>query len=483
MMAGGVSQDFGDVENIECPSPDQHNAYEIVGEMQGAVGRVSTTLTGRYAMNVASDLLRLAKKRCRVDAVIVYGDCTDPSSYNTFSKAKHISGARFTSHGTEDEGSLTSGDNATVNESADISGADQYEVMPLSFTRKADSLVTNEVVDVVICDDPSCGECDDESDGCERVYAVSIAHSGSPAGGADVIYTIDGGAAWNTSFIDSPGAGEDPTGIACLNGYVVVISADSNSLHYVLQSELDATGDETWVEVETGFVAAHGPRDIWSTGRYAFIAANGGYIYGTDDPTAGVTVLNAAEATDPTTGAVITADMLAIHALSDTFAVAVGEEGYLMKTENQTTWTGLTRFVAVGVDLTAVWLIDEKTWWVGTNTGRLYYTVDGGDNWTEKTFTGSGAGRIDDVAFSNDAVGYVAHATASPRGRILRTHSGGGGSGEVGGWYILPETGKGTMPYSDRFNALAACKHDVNFVVGVGLADDGADGIIVLGED
>ena len=39
------------------------------------------------------------------------------------------------------------------------------------------------------------------------------------------------------------------------------------------------------------------------------------------------------------------------------------------------------------------------------------------------------------------------------------------------------------MPISDSIDAIAVCEHDVDFVVGVGLADDGADGHIVVGRD
>lgn len=485
MMAGAVSQDFGDTTNIECPSPDEHNAYEVVGEIQGEVGRVETTLTGHYALDLESDLLRLGKKRCRVDVVIVSGDCTSPSSYNIFKKAKHLHNAKISHHETTEEGSLKTGDNAEVDESADLSAAEQYEVMPMVFERVADALVTNDVLDVVICDKPSCGSCDVESDGCEKVYAISKAAGGSAGTPADVIYTIDKGANWATSEIDSLGAAEDPDAIACVNGYVVVVSEDSDSIHYVLQSELDATGDETWTEIATGIVTAghFEPRDIWSTGTYAFIAANGGYVYGTGDPTAGVDVLNAATATDPDSGLPITDDLLAIHALNNSFCVAVGNNGAMVKTENGgVTWTGIQRFTALGVHFQCVWCVSEEVWWIGTTGGRLYYTVDGGTTFTEKAFSGSGAGYVYDIAFSNDAVGYMAHGTAT-RGRIFRTHSGGGGSGDTGGWYIQPETGMGTMPASGALYAVAACRHDVNLVVGVGVNVAKADGLIIWGED
>ena len=470
MMAGGVSQEFGDVENIECPSPDRHGDYEVVGQIQSEAGRATLTLTGRYPLTTISDLLRLAKRRCPVEVVIVSGACTDPSDFDSFDKAKHLSGAFITSHSTEDEGSLTSGDESVVNESADISAEEQYEVMPLAFTRSTQSAIAAQMVDVTICDAPACGKCGNESSGCLKIYAVTRARTTAPA---DLVYSLDGGRTWHSSSITTLGNTEDPTAVACVGGYVVVSSSASNSLHYVRQEALDGSGGETWTEVTTGFVAAHGPLAMASTGRYLFIAGAGGYVYGTEDVTAGVEVLNAAGAVDPDTGNPITDNLYAIDAVSRYLAVAVGASGAIMATYDGETWTGLSRPIAS--DLNALEMTSERVWLVGTASGRLYYTTNGGDSWAESAFPGSGAGAVHAVKFVNEAVGYLAHATAAPRGRILRTHNGGNT------WYLLPESGHGSMPAADRFEALAACPYDPNLVVGVGLADNGTDGILVVG--
>ena len=47
-------------------------------------------------------------------------------------------------------------------------------------------------------------------------------------------------------------------------------------------------------------------------------------------------------------------------------------------------------------------------------------------------------------------------------------------------WKLIPEK-TGTMPVNDKINALAYCTSDANFIVGAGLADDAADGFIVVG--
>jgi hypothetical protein len=76
---------------------------------------------------------------------------------------------------------------------------------------------------------------------------------------------------------------------------------------------------------------------------------------------------------------------------------------------------------------------------------------------------------------STDSVFYLAHQTSATKGRILRSFNGGYS------WIVLPEKA-GSLPLNDKVNALAACTFDPNFVVGVGLADNAADGFVVIGQ-
>jgi hypothetical protein len=346
-----------------------------------------------------------------------------------------------------------------------------YEVLKLNFASRAGSIVTNELIDVVVCDSVSCGDCEDASDGCQKIFALSIAAGGSPSTPADVVYSLDGGATWQAVDVDTMGAADSATGIACVGSFVVVLDETSNSLHYADIDDFTTTPAVTWIEVTTGFVASAEPQDIWSVGSVAFIAANGGYIYKLTDPTVGVTVLEA--------GTVLTDDLQAIHAISEFKIVAVGNASSIIKSENGSTFAEVTPPTGVGVDFTSIWIKEDNDdeWWIGANGGsRLYYTTNNGTNFTAKGFSGSTAGVVRDISFSTQSVGYMSHDTATPAGRIFRTYDGGYS------WQLLPE-GSATLPANDRITALATCEEDANLVIGVGLADDGSDGIILVGED
>jgi len=340
--------------------------------------------------------------------------------------------------------------------------------MQLSMTERAGDIVTNEVVDVVICDSMSCGDCDVESDGCQHIYAVTVAAGGSPGTASDIVFSIDGGALWYADDIDTLGAAENASAIGCVGKYIAVVSNSSGSLHYALKSEVDDVDfDEAWTEIATGFVTNGEPNDCWKSpsGLDLFIVGDLGYIYKCEDPTIGVTVLDA--------GAASTANLNAVHTIGDTFVIAVGDAGSVVyATDGASFQATNTNPVGVGTNLNCVWAKSESEWFVGDSAGVVWWTKDKGDNWTQLVDLGAA---VRDIQFASDSVGYVASDTATPRGQIRRTYDGGYS------WQVLPE-GVGTMAANDRVNALAACPDDVNFVVGVGLGDDGSDGYIVVGE-
>ena len=164
-----------------------------------------------------------------------------------------------------------------------------------------------------------------------------------------------------------------------------------------------------------------------------------------------------------------------VSAYSDMFAVAVGDNGRIVKTEDGENWAVVEPSpVGVGVHFNTVLVLSKLTWLIGTNGGVLYYTVDGGTTFTTKAFPGSGSGVIRDIAASNETVLYMAHDTTAPLGRILRSTNGGYD------WVVTPE-GVGTLPASDRINALATCGENPDVVVGVGLGDNASDGFLILG--
>lgn len=466
VKAGALSRGYGDIEKIEAPDPTKFDSFVQIGEIKGANERPTFSLMGRYALELKSEFMRMATAGCAFDVHINFGQCHDPREHNTFTKKIVIENAFATSYDVTDLGALASDDRAVIDETINVSGREVYELLELTVAARGGDVVTNEIVDITICDTPSCGDCETESDGCNQIYALSIAAGGSPSTPADVVYSLDGGTTWYAHDIDTLGAAELPTGIACLGAYIVVVSSGSNSLHYALKSDFVNGLDPTWTEVSTGFVTGGSPNAISSTGTTAFIVGNLGYIYKTSDPTSGVEVLDAGVSFP-------LGQYNDVHAYSDDFVIAVGNGGAIVKAEDGTIFSAVTPSpVGVGVHFNTVWAKSETEWWIGGSDGNLRYTRNSGTLWTTKAFSGSGTGVVHDIAFSNDTVGYLSHATAGNVGRMFRTTNGGYD------WVLMPE-GSGTFPANTKLNAIAPCIHDPNFVVAGGV-NAATDGVIIV---
>lgn len=459
----GLARGLGDITPIECPDPYKYGGFITIGVIKGASARATTTLEGRFASSLRSTLMDLARKGCANDVQLHIGQCQDPSDWDAFLKIIVLEDAHLTNYGTGDLGALASGDDAVVNETADISAEEFYEVLPIGYSEKAASIVTNEVIDVVICDVTSCGECVPESDGCKKIFAITKCLGGSLATPADILYSLDKGLTWFAYDIGSLLITEDPSAVDCLGDYIVVVSHDSNSAHYALKSQFNGYSVPAFTEILTGFVER--PNDIFSIGNKAFIVGDDGYVYVTEDITAGVTVLDAGVATAD--------DLWAVHAVNEFTAVAVGANGTVIYTKDGLNWIAATRPVGLLVDLNTVWVKSATEWWVGATNGYLYYTLDSGVTWTRKSFPSGGLGSVTDIVFSTDSVAWMSVTIAS-HGVIYRSYDGGYS------WTVTPEK-TGTIPTNDKINELGYCSFDPNFIVGVGLADLSTDGIIVVG--
>jgi len=463
---GDSSWSFGDVEPVECPDPERYGGFVKVGEIQGQIERTTTSLNGRYPSEL-SELLRLGRKRCRLDVQVHLGKCRDPQDFSEgWEKVKIYPKGRISSWGDENAGALSSDENEVTNETVELSADELYEVKRLAFEEQATTDVVREIISIDVCDAINCGDCGEPSDGCEKVFATMVGVGSTPGTLPSVVFSEDGGTTWDTTNIDTLFANEAPSDSECVNGLFVVVSNGSNSLHYAPTSDiLDAT--ENWVEVTSGFVAGGEPNAIWAAdSRHVWIAGDGGYIYFSSDVRSGVTVQNPGVAT--------TQDLVDVHAFDDQFVVAVGNLNTVVYTENGgATWNAVTG-PAIGVGLTSVWAHGSKTWIVGDANGALWKTRNSGQSWTQYTNLPIALVRVDEIAFANDTIGYLAARDGAAHGVILRTIDGGYS------WYVLPEGPGGiSIPDNDRINQLAVCPDNVNVVFGGGLGGNATDGIIV----
>lgn len=459
--AGALTFGQGDVTPIRNPSASRYGGFDISGTIPGEPDLPEIAVTARYLFDL-SEMLRLVNIGCTHDLQVHMGQCQNPQNFNGgWDKILVLEQARISNYSTTDLGALEPSENAVVNEDVTWQGQRVYEIKKQTATEVGAVTVTREVFAVAVCDQAGCGgACGTSSDGCQIVFFVTSSSGGSPGLPGDVVYSEDGMSTSGVTQITTLAVDEQPEDAACVGDNLVVVSPDSESLHYAPIADIldDA---EAWSEVTSGFVAAKGPKAIFSLSpNETWMVGEGGYVYFTTDPTGSVVVQDAGVATIE--------NLNDIHAISSVDAVAVGANNAVIRTTDGTTW-GAKTGPAPGVVLNTVWMKSDLIWLVGSAAGRLYRTNNGGDSWTEVGFTGNGVGAIRDIHFANNTVGFMAHNTAAPAGRILKTVDGGNT------WYVAPE--QGTLPTNDYVQALIACNQ--NTVFGGGLAGNGTDGFAV----
>lgn len=461
-----VEKSFGESERIEAQSPDQYRKFDVIGEILGAEEDATSQIVSKYALDIVSELYRLGRIGCPADVQAHFGECEDPLDFDSFQKALVMEYVRLTNWSTDDLGTQASGDQAAINEMSDIQIRHLYELVRISLAERGKDVVTNPLNDVIGCNRVTCGACDEYNDGCQNFYAVGDSSPGSPGTAPDLVYTQDGGDTIYAEDINTLTSADNADGVACLKDWVIVISNSANAIEYEDVDDIGTAGG--WEETTTGFVAGGEPNDIWSVGTYAFICGDGGYVYGLDNPVTGVEVLDAGVAT--------TEDLNAVKALNKKFAVAVGDNGAIVYTTNRTGWQSIALTLSDGSviteNLTAVALRSKTDWIVGTSSGNMYYTKDGGVEWTLITNVPVTLSDVNDIVYATNSELFAAVTLASDSsGAILRSYNGGYS------WIVLPEN-PGNIPVNTGIEALATC-NDPNFVIGVG--QNGNDGYFVVG--
>lgn len=468
--ATGVTIALGDITPVRIPDPKVYGRYLTIDKIKGQPGLPQTTLEVRSTRD-PSAFLTLTRKGCPIDLQIHIGACKDPSDFDLgWEKIAVFEDADFTNYATNDLGAFDADQEVQVMETLDVTAQDFYEVKPLAFSGQAESQIVQEVLGVAICDSKTCGACGLPSDGCQRIFAVQTPAGASPGLTSELVFTQNGGSTWSEQNITSLPANRaiSPRGIACAGQYLVVVSNADCSYHYALITEI-LRGTQTWTRVATGLTCVAGaPNALFSLGRtQTYVVGNGGYIYIITDPTAG--------ATAQSSGDVTTQNLQAVHAYDEANVLAAGANNAIVLTRNGgTTWSLVTGPSGkAAVQINSCFMRSENEWVIGFNDGTVFYTVDGGTNWTQKVIPGS-LTVIDKIAFATPTVGYIIGHTATV-GKILRTVNGGST------WYALPEAVGTALPTNLLFNDIAPCGETPNTVWAGGIKTAIGDGLLVKG--
>lgn len=471
IIEGVTNPEQGTVTPIWVPDARTAGKYRLVGRKQvpAAIPQATLHLLERHG-SIPRQLTRIG---CAFNLYELTGNCTDLSDflqgwtdYVLIYSGGLVSNKSF--------GTRTSWEGDDQNEDVlTLDLADVYPIGSLAFGENAPVEISREAVDVTFGSIEQCGNCGPQDDGTQKIYAVTKSSgAGSPGLPAELVYSLNGGTSYiDTQAITGIGATSDPSAIAVVGTRLIIVVPTDNAYYW---SDLDPiTGTPgSFTKVVTGFVAGKTVQNVYVAGpREVYFCGSGGYIYKSTDITAGVTILNA--------GVTTTSDLLRISG-SDEAIVAVGKGSTVIKSVNRgQTWSTTTGSPSlVPTDILALFVLDRNRYWVGTLTGRVVYTLDGGVSWNLIGFDQTGTGAVRDIKFVNDEVGYFSHDTSTPTARLFATWNGGADWTKTSPRIL-------NFPVFDRANRIAvpqvAPGISANNVVLAGLSGDHVDGILLQG--
>ena len=461
----------GGVDPIWVPDPTRIGQYRLVGRQVTPPELASATLM--MLEKHGSIPRQLGRIGCQFNLYELTGDCKDLSDFLRGWTDYVLIYARALVTD-KDLGTRTAWDSdEQVQDSLSLVLEDVYPVGALAFGEGASTQVDREVLDIVYGSKEQCGDCGPQDDGTKRIYAVTKSSgAGSPGLPAEVTYSLDGGATWTDANITGIGASADPNAIDIVGDKLVVVVGSEGAYYWSTLNRFTGVPG-AFTKVTTGFVATKTPTDIYvASAREVYFSALGGYVYKSTDITAGVSMLNAAATT--------TADLQRIDGRDETI-VAVGASDTIIKSLNRGATFAVTEDSTpsgIGDTIQALEVLDALRYWIGTSSGRVYYTLTGGASWIHKAFSGAGAGQVRDVVFATDEVGFFSFDSNTPTANIFATINGGedwaNDAPRITG---LPTFNRATRLAVPNASPSIAAN---NLAVG-GLSGGGTDGILLLG--
>ncbi len=419
MTITGVESPLISADPAWAPDPSNAKRFKLISRMVSAPDLAAATLTFYEKHGI---LPKQLFQQCPFSVYEVTGTCQDLSDlyagvtdYLLIYSLGLVTDRSYGDRVTMDSDELIA-DELTVTLS------DIYPVGPLGFGDNAITLIDREVIDVAYAPKQICGNCGPENDGSKWIYAITRSSGGSPGLPAELIYTVDGGANWSQTTISGIGATEDPNAIEIVGNRVVVLSPTAGSAtqggYYWSDLDID-TGvpGTTWTKVTSGFVANALPRSMFVLNpREVYIVGDLGYVYKSTNIPSGVTAINAGNATSN--------NLARVWGAEDCI-VAVGASGTVIRSINRGATFSTTVLSPTVSGLTALWVFDSKRFWVGSVNGYMWYTLNGGKTWVNKSFSGEGTGQLFDIWFPTEEIGYMLNANATPTARLFVTLDGG----------------------------------------------------------
>lgn len=384
----------GDVTPVYTGDPRVLGKYRLVRRTIGTPPLPTATFN---FLEKRGTLNRLLAQDCGGTFYNLVGNCADPSSilYGwEGGKLEVYADAIFTSLNGGNRSDWAN-DTPIIN-SIPATLREIYEVGAIGFGAILGDDIAVQVDDVVFGNVQRCAGCGAANNGTNWQYGIQK-HTGSNE--ASVLYRITNadGSEISSGVLDITGIGAtaDPTAIDVAGQYLIVLVTSENAYYYATIDQ-DTGIPGTFTKVTSGFVALKTPTDLLVYNEHEiYMSANGGYVYKLSNVGQAVTVLTA--------GGTTSSNLARINGRGDNL-VAAGALGVAIRSVNRGQSWALVPTVPEASNVLALEVLDGQRYWFGNAAGGLWYTLDGGNNWTEVTLSDSPTAINDIVAVNEEQI-------------------------------------------------------------------------------
>ena len=422
---GDITAPEGDITKRYCPDPSGAGKWTVAMTSQGLPGDVTASIT-TYVANVQDYLQQL---RCPTGIYIHQAECGRKDVFSNYDAGTLLRNARITSRSKTGMAAREGADASEMSFdlSADPPLAEYWALRMSLLTTTGDA----DAKSIAIGGEEFCsGACGATEEPCDEL-GVGLAASTTTLT-ADVLYTADAGATWAAMATDPFAAGEDVGSIVAVQygrGVTRYIAArgttdGANPAEVAYTDNLGAA----WTAANVG--ATNGEFVQWGRGLFAidlyniWMGTDQGNIYYSSDG-------GANWALQTTAGDAINA----INFLDSELGLAVGDTNEIQLTTNGgTSWTSITGDATKNADnVLCCDVRDRYRWQIGYNDGELWYTIDGGATWAQRTLPApagaTAVNAINAMDYIDDYFGALAvkYTVSGPAvwGAIYRTVNGG----------------------------------------------------------
>lgn len=382
----------GDINPIRVPDPYLLKAYRNVGKTEEAPDLPTFPITFlRKHGTIPTQLYNLGD--CNTNYYDLMGKCGNLGDFEKGWDLLLIRSNALVSDRTM--GGVGGWDSDDAIEDETTNTADNiYPVGKMAFKIELDDGTYTSVVtiDAVYGTPSTCALC---REGTEHIYAI-----GNNSNDRNIYYTLDGGATWSVVAL-ATSANMTLTAIGLAGNTLIISFGESAAPGGYWTSTIDPNSGipGTPAKITSGVTSGEVLNDLFVYNpRKVFFAADDGKIYRTSTFAGGVTLVATLSADNVTRiDGVPTGIMVA-----GTFG---GEVYYSL--DGGDTWTQTAD--DPGGAITALAVLDENRIWVGTDSPSVEFTNDFGATWRVISLPTDFGNLLTvyDIAFATDEVGYI----------------------------------------------------------------------------